>query len=100
MDVLLVHFHGQMDLPDEFAGGALTAMEGFRLYLPGDPPFLTTDAQGITHDAQFQGGGIHAGCQRFQVYRVFIFVKIRERVLSGGSPWEKCRAERRRNTGA
>ena len=54
MDVLLVHFHGQVDLPDEFTGGALTAMEGFRLYLPGDPPFLTTDAQGITHDAQFR----------------------------------------------
>jgi hypothetical protein len=61
-----------VDLPDEWTGGALTAMEGFRLYLPGDPPFLTTDAQGIAPDAQLQGGGIHAGCQRFQVYRVFI----------------------------
>ena len=61
MDVLLVHFHGQVDLPDEFPGGALTTMEGFWLYLPGDSPFLTTDAQGIAHDAQLQGGGIHAG---------------------------------------
>jgi hypothetical protein len=61
MDVLLIHFHGQVELPDELTGGALTAMEGFQVYLPGEPPLLTTDAQGIAHDAQFQGGGSTSG---------------------------------------
>jgi hypothetical protein len=95
MDFMLVYFDRQLNMPDELAGGALTAMKGFRFHIPGHTPFFASDTQGIAHHAQLQGGGINAWGQRFQIHCIFIFIEIGKRVTSGASPREKCRAESR-----
>src|SRR5207247_4550278 len=68
LDFVLVHFNGQLNMPHKLACGSFTTMECFRFHVPSYTPFLSCDAQGVTHDTQIDHIEIDIMSQGFYIH--------------------------------
>src|SRR5262249_14153420 len=92
LDFVLVDFNGQLNMPHELARRPFTTMKGFRLHVSSYPPFLSYNTQGVALDAEIQSALIDPRSEGFDVYRLFIFIEVDQRVTP------RCPARQKRGT--